>query len=224
LIILYSNFWNWLKRYALIPDYMVPPQNVLPQTGEGRLTFMWILFYLALHGLTRQIVSGPYIFVCLRLLFIGLIACYLFTRGEAPIICKYFLGKILPANSSWRTVLFCFFILLLCRILIEILNPFPMSFTAKNVLDNCVIAPFNEEIVFRGIFLTILVEEGNRPYIISVLMSALVFASCHELVGVFQMMVLTLQGSLYGLIFVASRSVPTCILCHVVWNSVSLWN
>ncbi len=80
-----------------------------------------------------------------------------------------------------------------------------------------IIAPISEEIVFRGVIYT-RVEKTGKP-IIAIAMSAILFGAIHFMAGggvlVLGAMVM---GVLFGFTFYKFRSLPLCILAHIVAN------
>jgi membrane protease YdiL (CAAX protease family) len=82
------------------------------------------------------------------------------------------------------------------------------------------IPSLNEEILFRSIFIGILVYNVKLGRLSSVVLSALIFAACHNGLnnGVF-LLSLFLTGIIYGLAFTSvSGGIITAIVCHFLWN------
>jgi membrane protease YdiL (CAAX protease family) len=145
-------------------------------------------------------------------------------RRHASEIKGYFIGRI-DASLSPRQIIFIIASIIAGRLAVEAIHPFPLSSTA-NLWSDCVIAPFNEEIVFRGLFLAVLLQQLPQAPCRAIAVSSLVFASAHDLMvrGVFDgghLVSLLVLGGLLGWIFWKSGSVLFCIFCHVLWNIFS---
>jgi uncharacterized protein len=85
---------------------------------------------------------------------------------------------------------------------------------AATMLVVCVIAPFVEEMLFRGIFLrSFLHLYGKREAII---FSSLLFGIAH--LNVYQTLVGLILGSLLAWLYVKTRSLWPCIAGHAVYN------
>jgi len=85
-----------------------------------------------------------------------------------------------------------------------------------SVITVCLIAPFVEEILFRGIFLrSFLVTHSPRN---AVALSSLLFALYH--LNLYQLPVAFLLGIFSGWLYVNTRSLWPSIVAHVTYNSL----
>jgi membrane protease YdiL (CAAX protease family) len=185
----------------------------------GSLTPVCIVVYLALHAIWRQIVLGPESFVYLRVFFLLSIAAFLFGRGRSREIMPYFFGRFLPTFRLVPALLLMAAIIFL-RIVAEMCHSYPLMHGSSALVDNCLIAPANEEIVFRGIFLAILLQQMPRHPYAAIWIGTLIFISIHDL-HFARLQSLLLMGWMLGWIFHRGRSVCFCILCHILWNLVA---
>jgi membrane protease YdiL (CAAX protease family) len=89
--------------------------------------------------------------------------------------------------------------------------------------EDAITAPINEEIVFRGVFLAAILPFFSRWPFGAVLLTSMMFVSCHDLTySVWQVWVaLTAQSLIYGFCYIWTGCVPLCILCHWLWNTLS---
>lgn len=96
-------------------------------------------------------------------------------------------------------------------------NIFPGFGMILMIANLLIIAPISEKIVFRGVIYT-RVEKTGKP-IIAIAMSAILFGAIHFMAGggvlVLGAMVM---GVLFGFTFYKFRSLPLCILAHIVAN------
>jgi len=186
-------------------------RKVLP-IPDG-LTPVCIIVYLALFFIWDQATSFPYNLVALRILFLAGLAIVLLARHRSAEIRHYFIGRLVPIGS----------ILKLGGMLAEFWHPFFLT-SARQFFGQCIVAPVNEEIVFRGVFVSVLLQHLPRQPWLAILVSALVFASVHSLSDRYgaadlnSLLSLLLLGGALGWIFAETRSVPFCILCHALWN------
>ncbi len=102
-----------------------------------------------------------------------------------------------------------------------------MVLSSKNFLALLVLfittvlmAPFFEELVFRGVLLPVLVNKQGRTLAISV--SALVFALAHLSVG--EMPALFVLGMGLAILRLSSSRLLPCVLMHSLWNGVTFVN
>ncbi len=85
------------------------------------------------------------------------------------------------------------------------------------LITTVVLAPFFEELVFRGILLPVLVSKVGK--ISGVLLSALIFALAHLSVG--ELPPLFVLGIGLGLMRLSSGRLFPCALMHSLWNGVT---
>ena len=81
----------------------------------------------------------------------------------------------------------------------------------------CVIAPFLEEMLFRGIILRGLL--GSYSPIKSILISAFLFGFVHF--NIYQFVAAFILGCFLGWIFYLSRSLWPCIFAHAIYNGTT---
>ncbi len=186
---------------------------------QGSLTPVTLVVYLALHAIWAQMVFGPYAFVILRLLFLFGVALVLLTHGRGGgEVRGYFIGRVLPAMGLARIV-FTLVLFAAPRLVINAFHSYPLLIPGAWWGD-CVIAPINEEMVFRGIFMAVLLQYLPGRPALAIGIGTLIFISIHDLTG-HNLSSLLVLGTLLGWTYWKSRSVPFCILCHALWNACS---
>lgn len=97
-----------------------------------------------------------------------------------------------------------------------------MSGGVASIITICIIAPFIEEMLFRGIILkSFLVNYSTNR---SIILSALLFSAYH--LTITQLPVTFIVGCLFGWLYVRTRSLWPCILGHALYNSFAmlLWS
>ena len=87
-------------------------------------------------------------------------------------------------------------------------------------LTAVVLAPFFEEVIFRGTLLPILV--GRLGRISGLLASALLFGMAHISIG--ELAPLMVLGMGLGLVRIGSGRLFPCVLMHGLWNAVTFVN
>jgi membrane protease YdiL (CAAX protease family) len=192
----------------------------------GSLTPVSIAVYLALHAIWAQAVLGAYSFVYLRVLFLLGVAAVLIARGRPSEIRGYFVGRILPQSGiiAFGGMLAVLAVVRLADVALRIWFHAAATYEPGRLLGECVIAPLNEEMVFRGIFLAVLLSQmPGRPGA-AIFLGALVYVSVHDLVrqnafSIELALMLLVLGSLLGWIYFRTRSVLCCILAHSLWNA-----
>lgn len=86
------------------------------------------------------------------------------------------------------------------------------------IITVCVIAPFAEEILFRGIFLRSFLV--NYSTVNAIILSALLFALSH--LNIYQIPVALIIGCFLGWLYVRTRSLWPCIVGHSLYNACAL--
>ncbi|WP_241434316.1 CPBP family intramembrane glutamic endopeptidase [Prochlorococcus marinus] len=96
------------------------------------------------------------------------------------------------------------------------------NYSALSILliTTVVMAPLFEELIFRGVLLPALVKKQGR--VLSVLVSALIFALAHLSVG--EMPPLFVLGIGLALLRLSSGRLLPCVLMHSLWNGVTFAN
>jgi uncharacterized protein len=85
---------------------------------------------------------------------------------------------------------------------------------AATMLVVCVIAPFVEEMLFRGIFLRSFLHLYSKRE--AIIFSSMLFGIAH--LNVYQTLVGLILGSLLGWLYVRTHSLWPCIAAHAVYN------
>ena len=197
----------------------------VPEALKGSLTPTCIVIYLALHAIWAQCVFGPYSFVYLRLLFLICIAALLVTRKRPREIHGYFIGRLLPKNGM------AFVLMLLTVMVVRVVDVFALILThvllapysPNRLFSDCLVAPVNEEVLFRGVFLAVLLQQMSRRPALAILIGALVVVSVHSLVrqnafSIDLFFGLLVANLLQGWIYLRTQSVLCCIVAHSLWN------
>lgn len=86
------------------------------------------------------------------------------------------------------------------------------------------IAPVNEEMVFRGVLYQFLVNRLRSIRIVdpvAVVITSILFGLAHGRSSVFLLLTI-LAGGMYGIARWRTKSVLSSIVCHIAYNSVSL--
>src|ERR1041385_1507340 len=187
---------------------------------RNSLSPLWIVLYITLHLLWRQFFpSGLYLI--LPFSFLALFILVFVARGQSPGISEHLIGRWLPRRADWP--IGCGFIVgagvlrLLLRWCFEVT---PESKQLAVVADRAVFAPFNEELIFRGLFLGILLARLPRARPVAIGWSAAIFLSFHSIPGVDVPAILGILslGLLCGAAYATTRCVPLCIVCHALFN------
>jgi membrane protease YdiL (CAAX protease family) len=82
------------------------------------------------------------------------------------------------------------------------------------VFAMCVVAPFMEEMLFRGVFLRSFLNQYTVAQ--SIVFCALIFGAYH--MNIYQCVAATVLGLLIGWLYVRTGSLWPCILAHAVYN------
>ena len=93
-----------------------------------------------------------------------------------------------------------------------------MSGSFPSVVTVCILAPFIEEMLFRGIFLRGFLQKYSITK--SILFSAILFAIYHG--NIYQMPVAMVLGIFSGWLYVKTRSLWPCIIAHGSYNSFAM--
>lgn len=93
-----------------------------------------------------------------------------------------------------------------------------MSSGLTSVIVICLIAPFIEEMIFRGIFLRGFLS--NYSALNSILLSSFLFALFH--LNMFQIPVAFILGCFFGWLYVRTRSLWPSIFGHALYNSFAM--
>jgi hypothetical protein len=114
--------------------------------------------------------------------------------------------------------------LLMSSVGIELPPPVPLEFMQSGislaiiVLLSVLVAPFAEEIFFRGFIFTGI---GNRyGYVWGALASALLFALAHGLL--MSLVPIFILGLFLAWLYLRTHSIWTCVFTHFAYNSIAL--
>ena len=194
--------------------------------SAGSLTPVVVVVYLALHAIWAQLVFGAYAFVCLRVLFLIGIACLLLVWKKGGEIRGYFIGEISPRNGVTAFVLMLLVLVAvrLGEVGLRICFRAVPSYGMDHLLGECLAAPLNEEILFRGVFLAILLQWFRGRPALAIAISVLTYVSVHDLVrrDAFSLelfFALLALGALLGWIYIRTGSVLCCVIAHSLWNA-----
>ena len=94
-------------------------------------------------------------------------------------------------------------------------GPAGIAFT---VLLLVVVAPFAEEVIYRGVLLSALSDRWNG--VAGLAVSTVVFSAVHLSLGGF--VPLLVAGALFGLLFIKSRSLWVAIAAHSAYNALGV--
>jgi len=181
--------------------------------------------YMAAHFIWKELVFGEYSFVALRLFYITFFVLLFCLEKRYQSISSMLVGKSLSRKDvisfSWFAV-GCLVFRLINR---AVLPGEAAFFSVKMFVDNCVIAPLNEEIVFRGIILAGLLATFPERKIESIVLSTVIFAVSHQDALSFPFFSsLLLGGLLYGVCYVRYRNVVSCLILHSAWNAMGFFH
>lgn len=93
-----------------------------------------------------------------------------------------------------------------------------LNYKIAGFLTVCILAPIIEEILFRGILLRGLLQNGTSP-IIAISLSAILFGLAH--LNPWQFLGAGLLGAVFGFVYFRTKSLWLCIFLHALNNSVS---
>jgi membrane protease YdiL (CAAX protease family) len=206
---------NWEKAKNQEMKSEVTPGDYWPLRT---LTPNWVVLYLALYWLQVYLLrhSGipnrPLIFDTLFLLATAVV---LWRNGGGREVRAYLIGRFLPPRDALPASV------LLLALMMGTFYAFgwgqPGTIERPNLIL-FLLAPVTEEMVFRGVILAALLGYATAPRWATILLSALVFASCHGVDDTWRLLRLVVMGCFYGYAYVLTRSVLFCVLCHALWN------
>jgi membrane protease YdiL (CAAX protease family) len=190
---------------------------------------LWIVLYFTLHLLWRQFFPGSFSpsggYLILPFSFLILLGLTAGSRGFGGTI-EQIVGRWWPEGTDLSiSVAF-----ILAAVTLRVLLNWCFDFSGESrnpavVADLAVLAPLNEELIFRGLFLGILLAYlPHRPRV-AVIWSAAIFLGFHSyagdnvpaIAGVFSL------GLLCGSAFAITWCVPLCIACHALYNILGWW-
>ena len=193
------------------------PTSETTSTSPPKLGSIVVLLYLALHLAYSHWISFPYCYVALRIAFVaGLIA---FCKYKYQSTLKDIFGELGFKNWVKISTLVLSVSAIALRAMIHLVGGTSdfIELTLQNFLENCIVPPLNEELVFRCLFTSILIEEfpAHRNFVVFV--SALVFVDCHDFYTL-SFVATSILGLLLAILYEKTRSLAPCVLLHFVWN------
>jgi membrane protease YdiL (CAAX protease family) len=201
-----------------------------PERPAG-LSVLCIIVYLTLDLVWIRLpwpqgyVWQNYKMAILRLVFLAGLGLLLSCRGNPAAFLHYCLGRIVPAGRHLTTILLLLLAMVGVSAAVDWLWLRPESatpFTFDTFVSECCVAPVNEEIVFRGVFLSLLLTQPQLSRTGAIILSAMVFAGIH-LPLAWQIAPLLTIGIISGLIFYRTRCVLLCVAYHATSNALHLW-
>jgi membrane protease YdiL (CAAX protease family) len=154
-----------------------------------------------------------------KVAYLAVVAATLAWRRDRQSLRRYFVGRRVSPREDAQGMVLLLLATGIVVALIEIYSPtLVISFKTGTFIDTVVWAAVNEELIFRGIFLGILLEQKRLPPWSAVLLSALLFAGHHSIANVARFVNLTLLGLLLGVAYHRFRSVLFCVVIHATWN------
>lgn len=93
-----------------------------------------------------------------------------------------------------------------------------MQYKVAGFITICILAPILEEILFRGILLRGLLQNGTSP-IIAIVLSSVLFGAAH--MNPWQFFGAGILGAIFGFIYFRTRALWICIFLHALNNTVS---
>ncbi len=102
----------------------------------------------------------------------------------------------------------------------EIIKGFEMMLDYKvaGFITVCILAPFFEEILFRGILLRGLLQHNIHP-VIAITFSAFLFGMAH--LNPWQFMGAGMLGAVFGFVYYRTKSLWICVFLHALNNTIS---
>ncbi len=189
------------------------------------LSPLWIVLYLTLHLLWQQFFATRGGYVILPFSFLTIFVLIGSRRGFHETVEQLF-GRWLPTRADLS--IGAAFIMATVALRLLAGRCFGISAERREfqaVVDLVAVAPVDEELIFRGLFLGILLVRLPRHPWVAVFWSAAIFLGLHSyagddvpaIAGVFSL------GLLCGSAYATTRCVPLCIVCHSVYNGLTWW-
>ena len=203
-----------------------PPTSCVPAQPTGRpfprtLTPTWVVLYLVLYWIQVYLLQStaiphrPLIFDGLFLLATAVVLGY---YGGFKEVGAYLVGRLVPARKVWPTAVL---LVVLMGLVFYAIGWGQAGAVERPNLEGWVLAPVTEEMVFRGVILTALLSHSTAPQWAIVLLSALLFASCHGVEDGWRLLRLTASGCIYGYAYVLTGSITFCAVSHALWNAMA---
>ncbi|MGB3453750.1 MAG: type II CAAX endopeptidase family protein [Moheibacter sp.] len=93
-----------------------------------------------------------------------------------------------------------------------------MDYKIAGFITVCILAPILEEILFRGVLLRGLLQNGTSP-IIAIFVSSLLFGAAH--LNPWQFIAAGFLGAIFGFVYYRTRSLWLCMFLHALNNTIS---
>ena len=192
-----------------------------PRDKVIMLGFPVIIIYLVLELFFYLFVFIDYNSFILRALFVAAIVLYLWWYSQNPwhTIRLHLIGPGRPITRDvWITLGGLVVILLVVRAIIKGLTTYQLDFTITDFIEQVILPPISEEIVFRGVFLGIFLTFWKDRIHSSVHLTALIFAVAHFPEFIIQFIWIYIGGLIYGYAYAKTRAIYFPILLHALWN------
>jgi membrane protease YdiL (CAAX protease family) len=183
-----------------------------------------VVGYLLLHMIHGRMVYGAYVFVIERIVFLAFTLPCLMLVLRIPL--RDLIGTFqLPKRKDFRFFLVSLALVVVFRMTIQIgtnwIVPGADSavLSMQRLLDECVVAPLNEEPVFRGLVLLCLLPVFDRQRWQLLILSAVIFTACHNTNHVVNLTATTILGAILAAFFLRTKSLSGSVVLHAVWNA-----
>lgn len=93
-----------------------------------------------------------------------------------------------------------------------------LDYKIAGFITVCILAPIIEEILFRGILLRGLLQNGTSP-IVAIIVSSLLFGAAH--LNPWQFIAAGFLGAIFGFVYYRTRSLWLCMFLHALNNTIS---
>ncbi len=194
-----SGFIIWPTYYwPLLNHFLMPLSFAI---GGTTATVALLLFVNAKWSSIRQHILNPTSIVLILLS----IFLYLFMLPFVEM-----LGSMVPVDSNE----------FMERLYREMLRNFEgiLDYKLAGFITVCILAPFFEEILFRGILLRGLLQYGVSP-IATIILSSFLFGLAH--LNPWQFVGAGFLGAIFGFVYYRTRSLWLCMFLHGLNNTIS---
>ena len=145
--------------------------------GSTILTPNWVVVFLGIYWiwifLAQRFLAQILVY---EMLFVAMTAANLWQSGQWRQIKAYTIGRWLPVRSPLLVTALFFAVVTVSHFFFTGIQSSPVKTPTLSLL---VFAPVMEEMVFRGILLTILLGHATAPRWAMILLGSLLFAGCH---------------------------------------------
>lgn len=194
--------------------------DAIATNTQLKLPMSMVIIYLVTYAIWRQLVFGNYSFVYFRLLFLAAIVIYLI-RGQGWVAVKQEMARALALpKGKTRFCMQLVGVALLLRLLVKVIWPeVVIGLEWATMMDECLLPPLSEEIVFRWLLLGALLQ-NMKSSTWAVMLSAFLFASAHNLSGPLHLVPLLALGLITSYGYLKTGSLSFCIVLHALWNAL----